>query len=96
LAIHPRSSARGFRLSHVNSIGFLPLFDDLLPLLHGDLLSDGQYFFIWPSSNPLKRYAKDESVGERIAVLAVEESKISPVKKNEILHVRQLGEVAAL
>jgi Domain of unknown function (DUF4926) len=36
------------------------------------------------------------AVGETIAVLVVEESKISPVKRNEILHVRQLGEVAAM
>jgi hypothetical protein len=36
------------------------------------------------------------AVGETIAVLVVEESKISPVKRNEILRVRQLGEVAAM
>ena len=36
------------------------------------------------------------AVGETIAVLVVEESKITPVKKNEILHVRQLSEVAAI
>jgi hypothetical protein len=36
------------------------------------------------------------AVGETIAVLVVEESKISPVTRNEILHVRQLGEVAAM
>ena len=36
------------------------------------------------------------AVGETIAVLVVEESKITPVKRNEILHVRQLGEVAAM
>jgi len=36
------------------------------------------------------------AVGETIAVLVVEESKISPVKRNEILHVRQLGEVATM
>jgi len=36
------------------------------------------------------------AVGETIAVLVVEESKISPVKRNEILHVRQLDEVAAM
>jgi hypothetical protein len=36
------------------------------------------------------------AVGETIAVLVVEESKISPVKRNEILHVRELGEVAAM
>ena len=36
------------------------------------------------------------AVGETIAVLVVEESRISPVKKNEILHVRQLSEVAAI
>jgi len=35
------------------------------------------------------------AVGETIAVLVVEESKITPVKRNEILHVRQLNEVAA-
>ena len=36
------------------------------------------------------------AVGETIAVLVVEESKISPVKRNGILHIRQLGEVAAM
>lgn len=36
------------------------------------------------------------AVGETIAVLVVEESKITPVKRNEILHVRQLIEVAAI
>ena len=35
------------------------------------------------------------AVGETIAVLVVEESKIEPVKKNEIFHVRRLDEVAA-
>ena len=36
------------------------------------------------------------AVGETIAVLVVEESKITPVKRNEILHVRQLSETAAI
>jgi hypothetical protein len=36
------------------------------------------------------------AVGETIAVLVVAESKITPVKRNEILHVRQLSEVAAI
>jgi hypothetical protein len=36
------------------------------------------------------------AVGETIAVLVVEESEITPVKRNEILHVRQLSEVAAI
>ena len=36
------------------------------------------------------------AVGETIAVMVVEESKISPVTRNEILHVRELGEVAAI
>ena len=36
------------------------------------------------------------AVGETIAVLVVEESKINPVKGNEILHVRRLDKVAAL
>jgi hypothetical protein len=36
------------------------------------------------------------AVGETIAVLVVAEPKISPVKRNEILHVRQLGEMAAM
>ena len=36
------------------------------------------------------------AVGETIAVHVVEESKISPVKRNEILHVRELGDVAAM
>jgi len=36
------------------------------------------------------------AVGETIAVLVVEESSISPVKRNEILHARQLSEVAAI
>lgn len=36
------------------------------------------------------------AVGETIAVLVVEESKITPVKRNEILHIRQLSEVAAI
>jgi len=36
------------------------------------------------------------AVGETIAVLVVEESKITPVKRNEILHVRQLCEAAAI
>jgi hypothetical protein len=36
------------------------------------------------------------AVGETITVLVVEESKISPVNRNKILHVRQLGEVAAM
>lgn len=36
------------------------------------------------------------AVGETTAVMVVEESKISPVSKNEILHVRELGEVAVI
>jgi hypothetical protein len=36
------------------------------------------------------------AVGETIAVLVVEESKIKPVKGNEILHVRRLDKAAAL
>jgi hypothetical protein len=36
------------------------------------------------------------AVGETIALLVVEESSISPVTRNEILHVRQLSEVAAI
>ncbi len=36
------------------------------------------------------------AVGETIAVMVVEESKIRPVNRNEILHVRQLDEVSAL
>jgi len=36
------------------------------------------------------------AIGETIAVLVVEESKIEPVKKNEILHVRRLDKVAVL
>jgi len=36
------------------------------------------------------------AIGETIAVLVVEESKIDAVKKNEILHVRRLDKVAAL
>jgi hypothetical protein len=36
------------------------------------------------------------AVGETIAVLVVEESKINPVKGDEILHVRRLNKVAAL
>lgn len=36
------------------------------------------------------------AVGETIAVLVVGESKISPVKSNEILHVRRLDEIAAM
>lgn len=32
------------------------------------------------------------AVGETIAVIVVEESKIEPLKRNEILHVRQLDE----
>ena len=34
------------------------------------------------------------AVGETIAVLVVEESKIEPVRKNEVFQVRRLGEVA--
>ena len=36
------------------------------------------------------------AVGETIAVLVVEESKINPVKGNEILHVRRFDKVAAI
>jgi hypothetical protein len=36
------------------------------------------------------------AVGETIAVMVVEESKISPVTRNEILRVRELGEVDAI
>ena len=36
------------------------------------------------------------AVGETIVVMVVEESKICPVKRNEILHVRQLDQVSAL
>jgi hypothetical protein len=36
------------------------------------------------------------AVGETITVLVMEESKISPVKKNEILHVRRFDKVAAI
>lgn len=35
------------------------------------------------------------ALGETIAVLVVEESKINPVKRDEILHVRRLDKVAA-
>jgi hypothetical protein len=36
------------------------------------------------------------AIGETIAVLVVEESKIDAIKKNEIFHVRRLEKVAAL
>ena len=36
------------------------------------------------------------AVGETIAVLVVEESKINPVKENEILHVRRFERAAVL
>ena len=36
------------------------------------------------------------AVGETIAVLVVEESKINPVKGNEILHVRSFDRTAAI
>ena len=36
------------------------------------------------------------AIGETIAVLVVEESKIDAIKKNEIFHVRRLDKVAAL
>jgi hypothetical protein len=36
------------------------------------------------------------AVGETIAVLVVEESKINPVKGNEILHVRRLDKIVSL
>lgn len=36
------------------------------------------------------------AVGETIAVMVVEESKIRPVNRNEILHVRQLDEASTL
>ncbi len=36
------------------------------------------------------------AVGETIAVMVVGESKISPVTRNEILHVREIGVVAAI
>jgi len=36
------------------------------------------------------------AVGETIAILVVEESKIAPVHGNEILHVRHLENIAAL
>jgi len=36
------------------------------------------------------------AIGETIAVLVVEESKIDAIKKNEIFHVRRLDQVAAL
>ncbi|MDI6793315.1 MAG: DUF4926 domain-containing protein [bacterium] len=35
------------------------------------------------------------AVGETIAVIVVAESKIEPLKKNEIFHVRRLDELAA-
>ncbi|MFH1480934.1 MAG: DUF4926 domain-containing protein [Pseudomonadota bacterium] len=36
------------------------------------------------------------AVGETIAVLVVEESKINPVKENEILHVRRFDKAATI
>lgn len=36
------------------------------------------------------------AVGETITVLVVEESKITPVHENEILHVRRFENIAAL
>ena len=36
------------------------------------------------------------AIGETITVLVVEESKINPVKENEILHVRRFDKVAAI
>ncbi len=36
------------------------------------------------------------AVGETIAVLVVEESRINPVRRNEILHVRELDATAAM
>jgi len=35
------------------------------------------------------------AVGETIAVIVVEESKLEPLKKSEIFHVRQLDEAVA-
>jgi len=36
------------------------------------------------------------AVGETVAVLVVEESKINLVKENEILHLRRFNKVAAI
>jgi hypothetical protein len=36
------------------------------------------------------------AIGDTIALLVVEESKIKPLKSNEILHIRQIGEVAVI
>ena len=36
------------------------------------------------------------AVGETITVLVVEESKINPVKENEILHVRRFDKMATI
>ena len=36
------------------------------------------------------------AIGETVAVLVVEESKINPIRQDEILHVRRLDKVAAL
>ena len=36
------------------------------------------------------------AVGETITVLVLEESKINPVKENEILHVRRFDKVVAI
>jgi hypothetical protein len=36
------------------------------------------------------------AVGETISVLVLEESKINPVKENEILHVRRFDKMAAI
>ena len=36
------------------------------------------------------------AVGETITVLVLEESKINPVKENEILHVRRFEKAAAI
>jgi len=36
------------------------------------------------------------AVGETIVVIVAEESKICPVKRNEILHVRQLDALSAM
>jgi hypothetical protein len=34
------------------------------------------------------------AIGETIAVLVVEESKIEPLRRNEIFHIRQIDEAA--
>lgn len=53
---------RPLHLLSIDTVCRLPLLEDLLPFFHGDLIASSHDFFVWLASNPLNRYAREESI----------------------------------